>query len=155
MSTHFEGEGNMGSDPQVKVFPTTDNTPPRGILRLNVFFDNPVAVADGKFEDRGGFWAPVEFSRDAQTCEQWAELYQRGMRVMVVGRMVRETWTDSNDQDRSAMKVRARAVGILPYRIEQVVMVQSQNATRSRPVEQSVPDEPLPESDAFDDDIPF
>ncbi|WP_185265997.1 single-stranded DNA-binding protein [Halopseudomonas xiamenensis] len=152
MSTHFEGEGNIGSDPQVKVFPTTDNSPPRGILRLNVFFDNPVSVGEGKFEDRGGFWAPVEISRDAATCEQWSMLYQRGMRVMVTGRMVQESWTGANNEERSAMKVRARSVGILPYRVEQVIMVQRN--TSEQPAQQTS-SAVAEDSFDFDDDRPF
>ncbi|WP_285275775.1 single-stranded DNA-binding protein [Halopseudomonas bauzanensis] len=152
MSTHFEGEGNIGSDPQVKVFPTSDNSPPRGILRLNVFFDNPVAVGEGNFEDRGGFWAPVEISRDADTCEQWSQLYQRGMRVMVAGRMIRDQWTGVNNEERSAMKVRARSVGILPYRIDEVVMAQKasvpdQTVQPSEPLEPAVPEDSFMENE--------
>jgi single-strand DNA-binding protein len=60
------------------------------LLRLNVYFDNPIPKKDGDYEDRGGFWAPVEmWHRDA---EHWKTLYQKGMRVLVEGRMEREPW---------------------------------------------------------------
>lgn len=73
MSTHFYGEGNIGSAPEYREFPN-GNDEPRRLLRLNVYFDNPVPTKDG-FEDRGGFWAPVEiWHRDA---EHWATLYQK------------------------------------------------------------------------------
>ena len=53
-----------------------------------MYFDNPVPTKGGEFEDRGGFWAPVElWHHDA---DRWQQLYQKGMRVLVVGRMERD-----------------------------------------------------------------
>ena len=79
MSTHFSGEGNIGSPPEYREFPNGNDEPSR-LLRLNVYFDNPIPKKDGTFEDRGGFWAPVEiWHRDAA---HWKDLYQKGMRVL-------------------------------------------------------------------------
>jgi len=117
MSTHFIGEGNLGSDPECREFPN-GNDEPRRLLRLNVHFDNPIQTADGEFEDRGGFWAPVEiWHREA---EHWQTLYHKGMRVLVEGRMVRDEWEDAEGKPRETFKVQARLVGILPYRIENI-----------------------------------
>ena len=75
---------------------------------------------DGTFEDRGGFWAPVEiWHHDA---DRWQHLYQKGMRVLVIGRMERDPWTDNEDQPRETWRINARSVGILPYRIESVTL---------------------------------
>ena len=116
MSTHFVTEGNIGSAPEYREYPN-GNEEPRRVLRLNVYFDNPVPVKDG-YEDRGGFWAPVEvWHRDA---DHWQTLFGKGMRVLVDGRMVRDEWTDAEDNERVTMKIEARRVGILPYRIESV-----------------------------------
>jgi single-stranded DNA-binding protein len=41
MSTHFVGEGNIGSAPDYREFPN-GNDEPRRLLRLNVYFDNPI-----------------------------------------------------------------------------------------------------------------
>lgn len=41
MSTFFVGEGNIGSAPEFQEFPS-GNDEPRRLLRLNVYFDNPV-----------------------------------------------------------------------------------------------------------------
>lgn len=121
MSTHFLGEGNIGSEPEYREFPN-GNDEPRRMLRLNVHFDNPIPKKDGDFEDRGGFWAPVEvWHRDT---EHWRSLYQKGMRLLVEGRMVREEWIDADDNERFTMKVEARRIGILPYRIVSVAVVQ-------------------------------
>ncbi len=118
MSTHFYGEGNIGSAPEFREFPNGNNEP-RRLLRLNVYFDNPVPTKEG-FEDRGGFWAPVEiWHRDA---ERWAALYQKGMRVLVEGRAVKDDWEDADENERVTFKIEARRAGILPYRIESVVL---------------------------------
>lgn len=123
MSTHFMGEGNIGSDPEVKMFSPNGNQPPRGVMRLNVRFDNPVPTDTGNV-DKGGFWANVEiWHRDV---EQWARLYQKGMRVMVSGRMVLDEWQDNEGNSRSQFKVQAVRIGILPFRVAQVVLEPAQ-----------------------------
>ncbi|MNI82688.1 single-stranded DNA-binding protein [compost metagenome] len=84
---------------------------------------------DGSYEDRGGYWAPVElWHREA---EHWSMLYQKGMRVLVEGRTVKDEWEDSEDNARVTFKIEARRVGILPHRVQNVVM-------RERSSEQSV-----------------
>jgi single-strand DNA-binding protein len=118
MSTRFYGEGNIGSAPEFKEFPN-GNDEPRKLLRLNVYFDNPVPTKDG-FEDRGGFWAPVEvWHRDA---EHWSTLYQKGMRVLVKGKTIKDQWEDADEQERTTFKIEAKSIGILPYRIESIVL---------------------------------
>ncbi|WP_248746206.1 single-stranded DNA-binding protein [Pseudomonas sp. MWU12-2037] len=118
MSTYFIGEGNIGSAPDYREFPR-DNTKPRRLLRLNVYFDNPVPTRDG-YEDRGGYWAPVELWH--QDAEQWQALFQKGMRVLVDGRTVREEWEDREDNPRVTFKIEARRIGILPYRLAKVTL---------------------------------
>ncbi|HAF2412728.1 TPA: single-stranded DNA-binding protein [Salmonella enterica] len=126
MSTHFFGEGNIGSVPEFREFPN-GNEEPRRLLRLNVYFDNPVPGKDGTFEDRGGFWAPVEiWHKDA---ERWSSLYQRGMRVFVVGRQERDDWKDSDDNPQHTYKINARCIGMLPYRLDSVTMKPKQEPT--------------------------
>ena len=118
MSTLFLGEGNIGSAPEFQEFGSDSDTP-RRLLRLNVYFDNPIPRESG-YEDRGGYWAPVElWHRDA---EHWSTLYQKGMRVLVEGRTVREEWEDSEDNPRVTFKIEARRIGILPHRVQSVSM---------------------------------
>jgi single-strand DNA-binding protein len=124
MSTRFVGEGNIGSAPELHEFPR-GNDEPRRLLRLNVYFDNPVPLDDG-YEDRGGFWAPVEWWH--QDAEHWTSLYQKGMRVLVDGRIVRDEWTDKEDNPRETFKVQARLVAILPYRVEQIALASKPSA---------------------------
>jgi single-strand DNA-binding protein len=118
MSTRFYGEGNIGSAPEYREFPNGNDEPHR-LLRLNVYFDNPVPVKDG-FEDRGGYWAPVElWHRDA---ERWSTLYQKGMRILVEGRTVKDEWEDREDNPQVTFKIQARRIGVLPYRIEAITL---------------------------------
>ncbi|WLH43351.1 single-stranded DNA-binding protein [Pseudomonas sp. FP2254] len=135
MSTFFVGEGNIGSAPEFQEFPS-GNDEPRRLLRLNVYFDNPVP-REGSYEDRGGYWAPVElWHREAK---HWSTLYQKGMRVLVEGRTVRDEWEDAEDNARVTFKIEARRVGILPHRVQNVVMRErsSEQTTAAKQVEQS------------------
>ena len=135
MSTHFIGEGNIGSAPEFREF-QSGNDEPRRLLRLNVYFDNPVPTKDG-YEDRGGFWAPVEiWNKDA---DHWARLYQKGMRVLADGRLIREEWTDNENNERATFKVEARRIALLPYRIEGVAL---------SPKQQEIEGEAVPPADA-------
>ncbi|CAJ3213324.1 single-stranded DNA-binding protein [Burkholderia pseudomallei] len=119
MSTRFIGEGNIGSAPEFREFPHGNDEPNR-LLRLNVYFDNPVPTRDGGYEDRGGYWAPVQlWHTDA---ERWSALYQKGMRVLVDGRIVQERWTDKDENARVTFVIEARSIGILPYRLESVAL---------------------------------
>jgi single-strand DNA-binding protein len=100
-----------------------------------VYFDNPVP-REGSYEDRGGYWAPVElWHREA---EHWSTLFQKGMRVLVEGRTVRDEWEDSEDNARVTFKIEARRVGILPHRVQSVVMRErsSEQATAGQHIEQ-------------------
>lgn len=81
MGTRFFGEGNIGTAPEYREF-AKGNDEPRRLLRLNVYFDNPIPVRDG-YEDRGGFWMPVEIWNPE--ADHWAKLYQTGMRVLGSG----------------------------------------------------------------------
>lgn len=124
MSTRFYGEGNIGVAPDYREFPN-DNAEPDRVMRLNVYFDNPVPVKDG-FEDRGGFWAPVELWH--QDVQRWSTLYQKGMRVLVKGRMVRDDWRDEDDNPRVTFKIKAQRIAILPYRIDSITMAPKSSA---------------------------
>lgn len=119
MATAFSGEGNLGSDPEFLEFPNGDNEP-RRLLRLNVYFDNQVPKSSGGFDDKGGFWANVDWwHRDAK---HFAGLFAKGQRVLILGKMVLEQWEDDKNQQQSAMKVRADRVAMLPHRIASVAM---------------------------------
>ncbi|QXI26410.1 single-stranded DNA-binding protein [Pseudomonas vanderleydeniana] len=120
MATYFWGEGNIGTKPEYREI-ANGNNDPRRLLRLNVYFDNSIPNRAGEYEDRGGFWAGVDlWHKDA---EHYSTLYTKGMRVLVVGRMIMEKWEDDKGNECRTMKVRADRVGILPHRVDRVFMV--------------------------------
>ena len=125
MATSFWGEGNIGTKPEFKEFPN-GNEEPRRLLRLNVYFDNSIPRGDVKYEDRGGFWANVElWHKDA---EHYSQLYAKGVRVLVQGRMQMDKWEDDDGDENSAMKVQASRIGILPHRVESIVLAAPDHA---------------------------
>jgi single-strand DNA-binding protein len=57
------------------------------------------------------------------------------MRVLVEGRTVRDEWEDSEDKARVTFKIEARRVGILPHRVQSVVM-RERSGEHAAPVKQ-------------------
>src|SRR3546814_2602142 len=92
MSTHFVGEGNIGSAPDSREFPN-GNDEPRRQLCLNVYFDNTIPKKDGAYEDHCGYWATV--TRWHSDAEQWKTLYKTSMRGMDASRTGRDEWEHS------------------------------------------------------------
>lgn len=123
MGTTVQGwEGNIGTIPEFKEFPN-GNKDPRRLLRINVYFDNSIPDGKGGYEDRGGFWANVEWwNKDA---ERYSQLFQKGMRVLISGRAVMDQWI-SDDGEREALKIQATRIGMLPHRVTRVTLTPSQ-----------------------------
>lgn len=154
MGTAVVWEGNIGSAPEYKRF-QKDNQDARHLLRLNVYFDNSIRLQDGSYEDRGGFWANVElWHRDA---ESYSRLYQKGMRVLIEGRAVLDSWKDGNGVEQAAMKVQANRIAFLPQRIESITLGQGTGQSQARPAPSSTAPAraPVPTGDDFDDNIPY
>lgn len=150
MATGIQGwTGNIGGDPEYREFPN-GNQDPRRLCRLNVYFDNPVPDGKGGREDKGGFWMAVEWwHREA---ERYSELLQKGMRISVSGRLVKDTWNDSKtNEEKSALKIQATQVSVGLTRIDDIVMAVKPQPQQQQP--QSAP-QPAPDFDNFDDDLP-
>ncbi|KYC14096.1 single-stranded DNA-binding protein [Pseudomonas sp. ABFPK] len=169
MGTPVVWEGNVGNAAEHRSF-ANGNKDPRHMLRLNVMFDNSIPDGQGGYKDRGGFWANVEWWH--QDAERFAALFQKGMRVVVIGRAIMDSWTDKQSgQEVSALKVEASRVAILPHRIEHVSLSggggqrptnQPQGQARDQTTGGQAQNVPLPPpedmrhySDGFDDDIPL
>ncbi|KNX78325.1 single-stranded DNA-binding protein [Pseudomonas sp. 250J] len=167
MSTPVVWEGNVGNAAEHRSFPN-GNKDPRHMLRLNVMFDNSIPDGQGGYKDRGGFWANVEWWH--QDAERFAALFQKGMRVVVIGRAIMDSWTDKQSgQEVSALKVEASRVAILPHRIEHVSLsgggqrpssqpqgqVRGQTGGQAQNVPQPSPEEMRQYGEGFDDDIPL
>ena len=140
MGTSVQGwEGNIGSTPEFKEF-ANGNKDPRRLMRANVYFDNSIPDGKGGYEDRGGFWANVEWwHKDA---EHYSQLFQKGMRVIVSGRAVMDRW-EKDGEENAALKIQASRVAIMPHRIASVTLTPSQsqgNTSRDQSSPQPAPD---------------
>ncbi|SFY08926.1 single-stranded DNA-binding protein [Azotobacter vinelandii] len=159
MATPVNWEGNIGSAPEYKQF-ANGNKEPRRMLRLNVFFDNSIPDGQGGYKDRGGFWCNVEWWHP--DAERYAQLFMRGMRVLVQGRTIMDRWEKNGEADQ-ALKVEASRIAILPHRLEHVAMRQSdsnghqpqQRAPRAEQRAAEPASAGIQDYDGFDDDIPM
>jgi len=106
MGNRFYGEGNLGADPELRY--TRDGDDDSAVCNLRVYFDKPVPVEDGGFEDKGGFWMNVElWGPRGVAC---ADLLAKGARVQVEGSLIGKRWQDESGEDRTGLAVRARRV---------------------------------------------
>jgi len=106
MSNKFYGEGNLGADPELKSFDENDDD--KAVCNLRVYFDKPVPLDDGGFEDRGGFWLNVEiWGKRGITC---SEVLKKGKRIYAEGSLIEKTWEDGNGEGRSSLVLRAKRV---------------------------------------------
>lgn len=126
MSTNFNGEGNIGTEPDIKIIASNGNNEPAVVMRISVHFDNTVKVGE-QYEDRGGFWAQVEFwPKTLDEANRLKAIFQVGMRIKVDGNLVQEKWPDkTTGEERSQMKVRALPSGlsIALHRVEAVTLL--------------------------------
>lgn len=125
MSNVFQGAGNLGDAPTLKR--ATVAGEPQPVLELSIYFDRPVPIEDGAFEDRGGFWLQAEIW--GKRAEQAAAVLAKGARVRAEGTLVQDSWTDRDtDEERSAFKLKLDWIAIDPMRIEQVRFKESSRA---------------------------
>ncbi|QJI19793.1 MULTISPECIES: single-stranded DNA-binding protein [unclassified Pseudomonas] len=140
-------EGIIGSTPEFKEFPN-GNKDPRRLLRINAYFDNSIPDGKGGYEDRGGFWASVEWwHKDA---EHYAQLFQKGMRVMISGRAVMDRWKN-DDGEFQALKIQASRIGMLPHRVTMVNLAPSQAQTSLQSNRPQPAQQPTSGSDDYPD----
>lgn len=127
MSIKVYAPGNLGGDAEFFEFPNEkDPERPHQLLRMRVYMDNLVPQADGSFKDVNGSWRTVELWH--ASAKRWKEFYRKGMRVLVEGREVTESVSDSDLGPRLFTKVVAKYVAILPHRLESIVMAPKSTA---------------------------
>jgi len=135
MSNVFRGAGNLGDAPTLKRAMVAGEAQP--VLELSIYFDRPVPVEDGVFEDRGGFWLAAEIW--GKRAEQAAVLLAKGARVRVEGTLVQDSWNDKDtEEERWAFKLKLDWLALDPLRIEQVKFKESTRA-RTAPSDDDQP----------------
>lgn len=105
----FIGEGNLGQEPDLRT--VTRDGESEAVANLRIYFDRPVPDAEGKFEDKKGFWLNVEVWGDRAT--QVARLCPKGSRLAVIGSLMDDSY-ETDDGTVAALSVRARRVYLVP-----------------------------------------
>jgi single-strand DNA-binding protein len=108
MGNKFYGEGNLGTDPELKRLDPDDDE--NAVCNLRIYFDKPVPKKDGDgFEDKGGFWMNVEiWGKRGIACHQ---LLKKGNRVTVDGSFIGKRWNDKDSgEEQFGLTVRAKRV---------------------------------------------
>lgn len=105
----FIGEGNLGQEPDLRT--VTRDGESDAVANLRIYFDRPVADADGNFEDKRGFWLNVEVWGDR--AKHVARLCGKGNRIAVIGSLVDDSYERDGDTV-TGLSVRARRVYLVP-----------------------------------------
>lgn len=132
MSNEFRGTGNLGDNPSRKIVQVAGEE--RTVTELRVFFDDYKPDGNGGFEQAGGFWLSV--SVWDKRAEAAADLLRKGARVMVVGRLAQNTWTDKETgEDKSGFHLNADDVFLSLSRIENVEFKAKKEPPREQPAD--------------------
>ncbi|MEM6485213.1 MAG: single-stranded DNA-binding protein [Pseudomonadota bacterium] len=111
MTNRFNGEGNLGADPEVRQVVRSKDNPDetRAVANLRVFFDRQKRTDDG-YEDAGGFWLNVEIW--GTRAEHVERLLGKGDRVEVSGEIVDDSY-EKDGATVTAFKCVARSVNLV------------------------------------------
>ncbi len=108
MGNKFNGEGNLGVDPELKRIEEKDDD--QAVCNLRIYFDKPVPKKDGDgFDDKGGFWMNVEiWGKRGIRCH---DKLKKGNRVTVDGSIIGKQWTDKESgEEQFSLVIRAKRV---------------------------------------------
>lgn len=105
MGNRFFGEGNLGADPELRQKEGEEDD--KAVCNLRIFFDKPVPLEEGGFEDKGGYWMDVEiWGKRGIAC---SDLLHKGNRVTVEGSIMQKKWLD-NGEEKTRLAIRAKRV---------------------------------------------
>ncbi|MEW6505947.1 MAG: single-stranded DNA-binding protein [Burkholderiales bacterium] len=116
MPNTFDGKGNLGDAPTLKVAKG-----PNGefkVAEMRVFFDRWSQDSEGNPVQVGGFWMPVQiYEAKAEAC---AKLLRKGARVKVEGELREFLAHDDDGKEVQAFQVRADDVHLVLSRIDEI-----------------------------------
>lgn len=141
--------GNLGRDPELRH--TASGVP---VATFSVATNWSRTTEDGRTEENTEWHNVVTWRRLAEICQQYLS---KGSKVYIEGRMQTRSWDDKTTGQKKYM---AEIVA------DQMIMLDSPGGSRggdfsSRPQDQSHPSDEeyatdtLPDSDDYDDDLPF
>jgi single-strand DNA-binding protein len=125
MAFRFDGEGNLGEQPELKLVTRPDGEE-RQVANLRIYFDrrvkNPQAKPGSKDEyiDKGGFW--LTGAVWGNQAEHAVRVLSKGARVAVSGTMYQHEWTDTDGHLRLEHRLSIERVSLALSRVESVTL---------------------------------
>ena len=145
--------GNLGRDPESRHAPSGDM-----ICNLNIATTETWRDRNTGENREATEWHRVVFF--GRTAEVAAQYLRKGSQVYVEGRLQTRKWTDKDGNDRYTTEIRGDIMHMLGARggdgapRQQSTPVRQDQAARTTP-RQPQPQQPAPDYDSLDNDIPF
>ena len=104
MTVHITARGNLGADPDIKLFND------KAIINFSLAV-TPRIYKNNEWSDGETIWFRVSTS---QRAEVLGDTLKKGDTVIVSGQMRQSTYTDKNNVSRTSLEINAQEVGIVP-----------------------------------------
>ena len=149
--TFFVGEGNVGKF-ELKHLPIGGEK--KTVLNASVRFNVDRQQEDGSWEDKGGFWAEVEYW--GKRAELVSNLLQIGSRIFAGGQLSDASFPSKEDPYLlvPAQKLVADFMAFSPIGIEKITYKPRKGKQQEQAQAQGGHLPPGPPPDAYEDDIP-
>lgn len=109
----FQGSGNLGAQPELRYVGQDS----KAVCDLRVYFPN-YKLVDDKYEEAGGFW--MRCTVWGRLAELAAKHLKKGVKVHVGGRVIQQTFTDKDQQERAEMRLQVDSLSIDLGRIDAI-----------------------------------
>lgn len=143
--------GNITHDPEL-VFTSNGNTAKLGFsIAVNSFWND----AQGERQERTSFFNAVAWK---QLAEDAANVLQKGMRVVVTGRLEQRTYQDKEGKDRQIVEIVVEDIGASVRGLASVERKQAGNGkvgNATKPVNAAKKPAPRQTATVAEDDEPF
>ena len=142
--------GNLGRDPEVRYTPNGDAVANYSIATTETWKDK-----QGNRQEKTEWHNIVMYRRLAEIA---GEYLKKGSSVYIEGRLQTRKWQDKQGNDRYTTEIRGDIMRMLGARggdgapRQQSTPVRQDQAARTTPRQ---PQQPAPDYDSFDNDIPF
>ena len=134
--------GNLGNDPETRYFPDGGAVTNASIATSESWKDKQT----GQMQERTEWHRVVFRDRGNYKLGQIAgEYLKKGAKVYIEGKLLTRKWQDKSGQDRYTTEIVAN----------EMQMLDSRQTERDGIVESKPKQAPAPQSDSFDDTIPF
>lgn len=140
--------GNVGGDPETRYLPNGN-----AVTNITLATSDSWKDKDGNKQERTEWHRVVFFGKVAEIA---GEYLRKGSQVYVEGRLQTRKWQDQSGQDRYTTEIVVDMGGQMQLLGGKPEGGQQRPAQQPRPQQsQQAAQQPAPDHDSFDDDIPF